>query len=561
MKYDYDAIVVGSGISGGWAAKELTEKGLKVLLLERGKQIEHKKDYHNEWKNPWDMPFKGSGDQAMFNEQYPVQSKGRYGDEYSIDHFVNDKENPYQTTETEPFQWRRSYQTGGRSLVWGRQCYRWSDIDFESNLNDGHGVDWPIRYADIAPWYDHVESFIGVSGAKEGLAQLPDGQFQKPMPLMLIEQNLREALQEHMPERRLTIGRTANLSEAVGDRSPCQNRSICARGCSFGAYFSTQSSTLPAAVATGNLTLMNDALVDTLDYDEQKKRVSGVNVIHTQQNKRKKYTARLVFLCAGSVNSVALLLRSQSKTFPNGLANSSGVLGKYFMDHANTLAAAAVVPGFEDHYYDGNRPTGIVVARFRNIKPESEKLGFTRGYSYQGGAFRQTWVRGKRMAGLGKDYKNELKKPGPWVFALTVFAESIPQESNRITLSDKKDQYGIPQVHIAFKHGENEHAALADAAAEAKKMLALIGGHVVASSDQPNFGGTAVHEMGGARMGKDPKTSVLNKYNQAHDVANLFVTDGAAMASSASQNPSLTYMALTARAVNYAVEQLKTGNL
>lgn len=558
MKYDFDAIVVGSGISGGWAAKELTEKGLKVLLLERGKHIEHQKDYHNEWKNPWDMPFKGSGDQAMFNEQYPVQSKGMYGDEYSVDHFVNDKENPYQTTESEPFQWRRSYQTGGRSLVWGRQCYRWSDVDFESNLRDGHGVDWPIRYADIAPWYDHVESFIGVSGSKEGLEQLPDGQFQKPMPLTSVEQKLRDVLIEKMPERRLMIGRTANLTEAIGNRSSCQNRSICARGCSFGAYFSTQSSTLPAARATGNLTLMNDALVDTLDYDDTTKRVSGVNVIHTNDNKRQKYSARMVFLCAGAVNSVALLLRSQNKAFPNGLANSSGVLGKYFMDHANTLAAAAVVPGFEDSYYDGNRPTGIVVARFRNIKPE-EQLEFTRGYSYQGGAFRQTWVRGKRMAGLGKGYKNELRKPGPWVFALTVFAESIPRESNRISLSDKKDQYGIPQVQIDFKHGDNERAALADAAAEAKKMLALIGGHVVASSTEPGLGGTSVHEMGGARMGKDPHTSVLNKYNQAHDVTNLFVTDGAAMASSACQNPSLTYMALTARAVDYAVEQMKKG--
>ncbi|GAB3098200.1 GMC family oxidoreductase [Aestuariicella hydrocarbonica] len=559
---DFDAIVVGSGITGGWAAKELTERGLKVLLLERGPMIEHGSGYKTEFKAPWELPYRGEGDQKQWKQDAFIQSKNFQLDEWNRHHFVNDKEHPYQTTADNGFKWLRSYQLGGRSLTWGRQCYRWGDGDFKANQQDGHGVDWPIRYKDVSPWYDRVESFIGVSGAAENLEQLPDGQFQKPMALFPPETALRQKLQTHYPERCLTIGRTANMTEAKSGRSPCQYRDICSRGCSFGAYFSTQSSTLPAAKATGNLTLMTDALVDKVRYDESAGRITGVDVINTSDRSRKHYTAKIVFLCAGSVNSVGLLLRSRSDAFPNGLANRNDVLGRYFMDHANSMGAVAVIPGFEKYYYEGNRPTGIVIPRFRNLSSASgDGTDFTRGYSYQGGAYRPTWTRGKRMAGLGQDFKNELRKPGTWMFALTVFAESLPRASNRITLSNKTDQYGVPQVNIDFSHGENEHAALRDAEKEARKMMDLLGGHVVMSSNQPGPGGMSIHEMGGARMGRDPRTSTLNGFNQVHDISNLFVTDGAAMASSACQNPSLTYMALTARAANYAADQLLNGSI
>lgn len=560
MSTEFDAIVVGSGISGGWAAKELTERGLKVLMLERGPMIEHGTGYKTEFKAPWEMPFRGKGDQAAWGKDYPIQSANFHLDEWNQHHFVKDSEHPYQTDAKSNFKWLRGYQLGGRSLTWGRQCYRWGDIDFGANKQDGHGVDWPIRYADIKPWYDRVESFVGISGAAEGLEQLPDGVFQKPMALFPPEQALREQLNEHHPERRLTIGRTANLTEPKDGRANCQYRYICSRGCSFGAYFSTQSSTLPAAKATGNLTLLTSALACEIQYDAKTQRATGVDVIHTDSGQRRRYTSKLIFLCAGSVNSVSLMLRSQSQSFPQGIANNNDVLGRYFMDHATTVAAVAAVPGFDDIYYEGNRPTGIVIARFRNLlDAQSDKLGFSRGYSYQGGAYRQTYTRAKRMAGLGVDFKNQLQKPGPWLMALTAFVESIPRAENRITLSNKTDTYGLPQTQITFQHGANEMAALKDAEQQAKEMLSLIGGHVVMSSNTPSPGGMAIHEMGGARMGDDPDAAILNRFNQTHAVPNLFVTDGAAMASSACQNPSLTYMALTARAVDYAVSQLTVG--
>ncbi|TXS91868.1 GMC family oxidoreductase [Parahaliea maris] len=558
---DFDAIVVGSGITGGWAAKELTEKGLKVLLLERGRHVEHGRDYKTEFKAPWELPWRGEGDQQLFKRDYPIQSRVHHLNEWTYQHFVNDREHPYQTVEGKPFTWIRGYQLGGRSLIWGRQTYRWGDVDFRSNSRDGHGVDWPVRYEDIAPWYDHVEEFIGVSGAPENLPQLPDGKFMPPMALNPVEAALREQLDRTYPERRLTIGRTTNITQPLPGRSPCQYRSICARGCSFGAYFSTQSSTLPAASATGNLTLKTNTLVDKLLYDADRKRITGVNVIDTETGARKSYSSKVVFLCAGSVNSVALMLRSTSGTFPKGLANSSGVLGRYFMDHASSLAVLAQIPGFDEHYYEGVRPTGIVIPRFRNLGETPDNVEFSRGYSYQGGAYRLTWNRGRRMAGLGTEFKNELQKPGPWMFALTAFAESIPRASNRILQSNKTDSFGVPQVLFDFEHGDNERKALQEAAAEARKMVELIGGRVLMSSGEPNEGGMAIHEMGGARMGRDRADSVLNSNNQAHDIPNLFVTDGAAMASSACQNPSLTYMAFTARAANYAAELVKNGQL
>ncbi|MFT4053612.1 MAG: GMC family oxidoreductase [Novosphingobium sp.] len=558
----FDAIVVGSGITGGWAAKELTEAGLKVLMIERGRNIEHQVDYETEVKAPWELKFRGQGDAELYAREYPVQMLNRHFNEFTQNHFVNDAENPYQKAEGKDFDWFRSYQMGGRSLTWGRQCYRWSDYDFGSNKRDGFGTDWPIRYAELSPWYDKVEEFVGVSGAAEGLPQLPDGRFLPPMELNVVEQAVRERILAKYPDRVMTIGRTANLTEARPEqgRAHCQYRSICSRGCSYGAYFSTQSTTLPAARKTGRLSVITDAQVHKLDYDPKTRRIAGVHWIDTKTREHRMARSRIVFLNAGAFNSVHLLLNSASEAMPQGLANSSGVLGTHIMDHANTLVALAAMPGFEDRTTFGNRPTGIVIPRFRNL----DKLdgdGFTRGYSYQGGALQGTWARGKRMAGIGKDYKDELHQIGPWTLALVAFAESMPRASNRLTLSKQVDPLGVRQLQIAFEHGKEEAAALADAKREIEAMLTVAGAHVFMGFDKPNHGGTAIHEMGGARMGWDSRTSVLNRWSQAHDVANLFVTDGAQMSSSACQNPSLTYMALTARACDAAVSMLKEGKL
>lgn len=558
---NFDAIVVGSGITGGLAAKELTEAGLKVLMIERGRNIRHQQDYTTEMKTPWEMPFRGLGDQEMYAREHAVQMLNRHFTEYTQNHFVNDAQNPYSKTEGTDFNWFRSYQLGGRSLTWGRQSYRWSDYDFEANKRDGHGTDWPIRYADLAPWYDKVEEFIGVSGAKEGLKQLPDGRFQPPMALNPVEQHVREVMQANWPERRLTIGRTANLTEGKGERGQCQNRSICARGCSYGAYFSTQSSTLPAAMATGRLTVITDAVVEKLDYDPKTRRITGVRYLDRNTKERKTATARMVFLNAGAFNSVHVLLNSASEAMPNGLANSSGVLGTHIMDHANTLSAIALMPGFEDRTTTGNRPTGVVVARYRNMDT-MDGDGHTRGYSFQGGALQSTWTAGKRDPGIGTEYKQKLQKPGMWRMVLVGFADCVPRATNRLTLDPKAvDADGIPQLNIAFAFGKEERAALAQAKADAAEMLTKAGGQVIMGFDQPGAGGTAIHEMGGARMGHDPATSVLNKWSQAHDIANLFVTDGAQMSSSACQNPSLTYMALTARAADAAASMLREGKI
>lgn len=559
----FDAIVVGSGITGGWAAKELTEAGLKVLMIERGRPIRHQQDYDTETKAPWDMPFRGEGDAALYARDFPVQSLNRHFTEFTQGHFVNDAENPYATTQGTDFTWFRSYQLGGRSLTWGRQSYRWSDYDFGANKRDGHGTDWPIRYADLAPWYDKVEEFIGVSGAAEGLKQLPDGKFQPPMALNVVEQHAREAIRQRWPERCLTIGRTANLTQGKPDegRGPCQNRSICARGCSYGAYFSTQSSTLPAAMKTGRLTVLTDAVVEGLDYDSVTHRVTGVRYVDTRSKVRGRATARLVFLNAGSFNSVQVLLNSASEAMPHGLANSSGVLGTHIMDHANTLSAMALMPGFEAHTTFGNRPTGVVIPRYRNMDT-MDGAGHTRGFSFQGGALQSTWTQGRRMPGIGAAYKDTLRHPGMWRMVLVGFADCVPRPTNRLTLDrSRTDANGLPLLKVQFAFGAEEHAALAQAKADASEMLTAIGGKVIMGLDRPGPGGTAIHEMGGARMGHDPRTSVLNKWSQAHDVPNLFVTDGAQMSSSACQNPSLTYMALTARACATAVGQLRAGTI
>lgn len=557
----FDAIVVGSGITGGWAAKELTEAGLKVLMIERGRKIEHQVDYETETKAPWELPFRGIGDAELYRREYAVQMLNRHFNEFTEGHFVNDAQNPYTKTDGTDFTWFRSYQLGGRSLTWGRQAYRWSDYDFIANKRDGHGTDWPIRYADIAPWYDKVEEFIGVSGAAEGLKQLPDGKFQPPMALNVVEQHVREVVSQRWPERRLTIGRTANLTQDKEGRSKCQYRSICARGCSYGAYFSTQSSTLPAAMKTGRLTVITDAVVEAVEYDPHTKRATGVRFVDTKTKKRTRASSRLVFLNAGAFNSVHVLLNSATEAMPNGLANSSGVLGTHIMDHANTLSSLALMPGFEKHTSFGNRPTGVVIPRYRNLD-EVDGQGHSRGFSFQGGALQSGWTAGKREPGIGTDYKNKLQAPGMWRVVLVGFADCVPRATNRLTLNRAQvDANGLPQLNVEFAFGREEKAALAQAKAEAAEMLTAAGGNVIMGFDQPGPGGTAIHEMGGARMGFDPKTSVLNRWSQSHDVPNLFVTDGAQMSSSACQNPSLTYMALTARACDAAVSMLKENRI
>lgn len=558
----FDAIVVGSGITGGWAAKELTERGLKVLMLERGGPVEHVVDYATEWTPPWDMPFRGVGDAERYSRDYPIWRRKFFLDEWSEKHFAKDSEHPYTTDESEPFLWYRAYQLGGRSLVWGRQCYRMSDLDFGANALDGHGTDWPIRYADLAPWYDHVERFIGVSGNRDGLEQLPDGQYQPPMGLNAVEKHVKTTLESGWPGRTVIAGRTANLTASLEGlaRSLCQYRNVCARGCSFGAYFSTQSSTLPAARATGNLTVLTDSIVESVAYDAKQRRATGVRVRHVKEGRSATYNARTVFLCASTLNSVGILLRSRTDAHPAGLGNSSDTLGRYLMDHASTLAASATFDRFADRYYFGNRPNSIVIPRFRNIG--KSRSDFLRGYHYQGLAVRRGWHRGTGRTGLGSEFKAELRSPGEWSMALIAFAEHLPHADNRVTLHPVAlGPDGLAQLDIRVRYGQNERRALADAAAEARALLERAGGKVEHSFAEPDPPGSAIHEMGGARMGRDPRTSVLNAYNQAHDVPNLFVTDGAAMASSACQNPSLTYMALTARACAYAVDQIKNGTI
>lgn len=560
---EFDAIVVGSGITGGWAAKELTQAGLKVLMIERGRKIEHQADYNTEMKMPWDMPFRGVGDRALYDRDFSVQMLNRHFNEFTQHHFVNDRENPFTTPQDKEFNWFRSYQLGGRSLTWGRQSYRWSDYDFGANKRDGHGTDWPIRYADIAPWYDKVETFIGVAGMAEGLAQLPDGNFLPPFELNVVERAVRQRIADRWPDRVVTSGRVANLTQAKEEegRGRCQSRSICARGCSYGAYFSTQSSTLPAAMKTGLLTILTDAVVEAVEHDPVTGRATGVRYVETATGKRGVARARIVFLNAGAFNSVHLLLNSASKAAPNGLANSSNLLGTHIMDHASTLSAIALMPGFEKHTTFGNRPNGAIIPRFRNLD-KMDGHGHTRGFSYQGGALQSGWSRGKREAGIGAQFKNRLRNVGDWRMVFVAFAECLPRPENRLKLNRKKtDANGLPVLDIALSFGREEHAALAEARSDAAEMLTHAGGTVVMGFDKPGIAGSAIHEMGGARMGHDPATSVLNKWSQSHDVPNLFVTDGAQMSSSACQNPSLTYMALTARACDAAVGMLREGSI
>jgi choline dehydrogenase-like flavoprotein len=559
----FDAIVIGSGVSGGWAAKELAERGLKTLVIERGKNLEHRTDY-SDMLPPWQLPDAGMVPEDELQRDYAVQSKCYAMSSANKQLWVKDSEHPYSHPPDRPFYWIRGYHLGGRSLTWGRQTYRLSEMDFAANAKDGHGADWPVRYADLAPWYDHVERFAGISGSREGLPQLPDGEFLPAVPMLPVEEDWGKKIAAAFPGRRPIPGRCAHLTasrpqDAELGRSPCQYRAICERGCSFGAYFSSLSATLPAARRTGNVTIVTDAIAHSIVYDPKTRRATGVRVIDANTREGRTYEARVVFLCASAIATAQVLLNSRSEAFPDGLANRSGAVGRYLMDHLG-VTAVGLYPGFEDLYYRGRRPTGLYIPRYRNV---TEPAGFLRGFGFQGGVFRMGWKLAAAMQpGVGAALKERLRKPRPWVAGLAGFGEMLPDARNRVTLHPSRvDRWGIPIVHIDCAPGENDKLMMASMLEDAKAMLQAAGVRVfLADKGEKNLG-LGIHEMGTARMGRDPATSVLNKYNQAHDVPNLFITDGAAMASGGCQNPSLTYMAMSARGAHHAAEFLRAGTI
>ncbi|MCW5910419.1 MAG: GMC family oxidoreductase [Cyclobacteriaceae bacterium] len=551
----FDAIVVGSGISGGWAAKELCERGLNVLLLERGKNVEHP-DYPTTSLDPWQLENRGRLTQAD-RDKCPIQTRHFSYSGENKHFYINDLENPY--TETKRFDWIRGDIVGGRSVLWGRHCYRWSDLDFEANAKDGMGVDWPVRYKDIAPWYDYVEQFIGVCGQAEGIPHLPDGKFQPPMEMNCVEEDFKNKVEEKFG-RKMTIGRIANLTAPVKGRGVCQYRNLCHRGCPYGAYFSTNASTLPAAFATGNLTLRPHSLTNRVLYDEQKQKAIGVEIIDTETNEVIEYYSRIVFLNAATLGTAFILLNSTSNRFPNGLGNGSDHVGRNIMDHHKGAGADADVEGFEDQYYYGRRPNGVYFPRFRNLS--EKRTDYIRGFGYQGGASRTGWGRGTMDTSVGADLKEKLQTPGGWRIGFGGFGECLPYAENRVTLNtDVKDKWGRNTLTTDVEFKDNERAMQKDMAEAMAEMLEAAGYRNVRSYANISFPGNANHEMGGARMGRSAKTSVLNGYNQMHEVKNVFITDGSFMTSASCVNPSLTYMAMTARACVYAVEEMKKRNI
>lgn len=552
----YDAIVIGSGMSGGWAAKELTEKGLKTIVLERGRMVEHVTDYPTAMTPGWQLPHRGATPLAD-KIAAPIQSKVYNYHEASKHFFVRDDEHPYQ--QVKPFDWIRGYHVGGRSILWGKQTYRWSDLDFEANAKDGHGVDWPIRYADLAPWYSYVERFAGISGSKEGLSVLPDSEFLPPMNMNILEKQVAKRIAEHYKnERRMIIGRVAHLTVPHNGRGACQYRNRCERGCPFGAYFSSNSATLPAATATGNLTIRPFSIAHSIIFDEKLNRATGVRIVDAQTMETTEYFAKVIFVCASTLGSAAVLLHSTSARFPNGLGNDSGELGHNLMDHHYGVGASGTSDDFQDFYTYGNRPNGTYIPRFRNVR-DGEGRGYVRGFGYQGGAGRG---RAHPNEGIGADFKQKLTELGAWGFGMGAWGEHLPYHDNKMTLNHNKlDKWGLPTLDVDCAFKENERKMRVDMANDAAEMLEAAGLKNVSTYDSNPAPGFCIHEMGTARMGRDPKTSVLNGHNQVHACPNVFVTDGACMASNGVVNPSLTYMALTARAADWAVSELKKGNL
>ena len=558
----YDAIVIGSGISGGWAAKELTEKGLKVLMLERGRPHEHIKDYVSAGKDPWDFPHRGKAP-LQYKKNNPVISRdwamyGTAAQEAILDSWVNEKDCPY--VQEKPFAWWRSYQMGGRSLLWGRQSYRLSDIDFEANAKDGIAIDWPIRYKEMAPWYDYVEKFAGISGSMEGLAHLPDGHFLPPMDLNVVEKDVAARIKKQYKDRHMIIGRVANLTAPLQARIQCQYRNRCWEGCPFGGYFSTQSSTLPAATATGNLTVRPWSIVTKIIYNKDTKKATGVEVLDAESNKTYEFHSKIVFLNASALNSAWVLMNSATDVWADGLGSSSGELGHNIMDHHYMLGAQGTIDGYEDKTTYGRRANGFYITRFANLY--GDKRDFLRGYGYQGSASRSGWSREVAELNIGGDFKEALTEPGAWSIGATGFGEILPYHDNKISLNKNiKDKWGLPVLSMDAGLKENELKMRKDIIKELVAMFEASGVKNVTTWDKDYNIGQGIHELGTARMGNDPKTSVLNSHNQVWDALNVFVTDGAAMTSSACQNPSLTYMALTARAAEYAVSELKKGNI
>ena len=554
----YDAIVIGSGISGGWAAKELTEKGLRTIMLERGRNFEHIKDYKTANKDPWEFEHRGRVTEAQKKER-PYIARAWGAQEAVMDYWAKDVDCPY--TEVKPFNWWRSYQLGGRSILWGRQSYRWSDLDFEANAKDNWAIDWPIRYKDIEPWYDYVERFAGVNGSKEGLSQLPDGQFLPPMEMNCVEKDVAARIKEHYKgQRHMIIGRSANLTAPIPGRTQCQFRNRCWEGCSFGGYFSTQSSTLPAAMATGKLTVRPYSIVTRILYDKDTQKAKGVEVLDAETNNTYAFYAKIVFVNASALNSAWVLMNSATHVWPDGLGSSSGELGHNIMDHHYNLGASGTVEGYEDKYVYGRRANGIYVVRFANLFGDTRD--YLRGFGYQGAASREGWQRDVAELNVGAKFKEALTEPGEWTIGIGGFGELLPYHENKISLDkNKKDKWGLPVLAMDAEIKDNEKKMRKDIVAEAVAMLEAAGVKNVKSHDNGHNVGDGIHEMGSARMGRDPKTSVLNEHNQVWDARNVFVTDGACMVSSACQNPSLTYMALTARAADFAVKELKKGNI
>jgi choline dehydrogenase-like flavoprotein len=556
----WDAIVVGSGISGGWAAKELTEKGLRVLLLERGRNVEHIKDYPNATKGPWEYPHRGGNTRAM-RASHPVLERSRFAlNEKNLDFWVNEQESPY--VEAKRFDWYRGYQVGGRSLMWGRCSFRWSDLDYEANAKQGIGTDWPIRYAEMDPWYSHVEKFAGIAGSIEHLPQLPDGDFQPVMPLNCAEEWFAGKLHGmYDGRRRMISSRTANLTRPLPGRGACQSRDACWLGCPYGAYFSTQSSTLPAAMKTGKLTLRPHSIVSEVVYDKNSKRATGVRVIDAVTSATIEYNARIIFLCASTLNSTWLLLRSATDVWPGGLGSSSNELGHNLMDHHFRLGAEGSLAGsFDDKIQIGQRPNPSYIPRYRNLM--GDKRPYLRGFGYEGGASREGWSRAVAEMGIGGDFKDRMAEPGEWSIGGTAFGEILPNHDNKVTLDEtKKDKWGLPVLKIDCQTGENERLMRVDMMNDMAEMLTAAGVKNVQTFDYGYAMGQGIHEMGTARMGTSPKNSVLNKHNQVWDAPNVFVTDGACMASTACQNPSLSYMAFSARAADFAVAEINRRNL
>ena len=555
----YDAIVIGSGISGGWAAKELCEAGLKTLVLERGRMVEHIVDYTTMNNDPWDLELRGALS-AEDLKKHAIGARAGFVGANNGHFYANDEENPY--TEVKPFLWVRGHQMGGRSLLWGKQCYRWSDLDFQANAEDGHGVDWPIRYKDLEDWYTYVEKFAGISGQALGLPQLPDSHFLPPMELNCVEKDIKSRIEKEFPGRVMTIGRAAHLTEPLNGRGQCQFRNRCDRGCPYGAYFSSNAVTLPAANATGNLTIRPYSIVNTIIYDDEKGKATGVRIIDAETNEFIEFYAKIIFCNASTLSTTQILMNSKSDRFTNGLGNDSGELGHNLMDHTYRVGAMGRVEGHEDKYYKGRRPNGIYIPRYVNIDEKTKTDKFVRGFGYQGGGGRSNWSAGANQEQFGGDFKDSLIKPGPWEFFITGFAECLPYHENKVTLDKEKvDKWGQPVLAIDCEFKENEKAINAQIKEDAVEMLEKAGVKDIVGFDNEHEPGYGIHEMGTARMGKDPRTSVLNGTNQIHAAKNVFVTDGACMTSSSCVNPSLTYMALTARAANHAISELKKKNL